>query len=231
MPKLLYLALFHRRLGSSETSTNNNNNNNSKSDSAYASIRLYDIVDVEKVTFFARNTVRESLKFAARTAANRINDNERVSIRYEQDDKTQVPFLIHSFCSSENNICGILITDFEYERRVAFVCIQTAIKKYLEENSLTKIQSLPSTDVKNPICPTLDALFRQYANPKDADLLSKIQVQVNQVHQLADENMKQILKNGETVEQLVAMSDDLDKQSKLFLKQSKKANSCCNKIF
>ena len=75
-------------------------------------------------------------------------------------------------------------------------------------------------------CPLNDYL-KKYQNPVEVDPLMKIQNQLDETKIILHDTMKEILKRGENLEDLVTKSGELTEHSKMFYKTAKKTNSCC----
>ena len=67
-----------------------------------------------------------------------------------------------------------------------------------------------------------------YQDPRKADKLTAIQTQLDDVKDVMQTNIEGLMQRGETLDSLMAKSDDLGIASVQFYKQAKKANSCCN---
>jgi synaptobrevin family protein YKT6 len=127
------------------------------------------------------------------------------------------------YIQPNSNVGITVVTDNSYDNRVAFVLIQKVLSKF--ESAKINYKSIFTDQSSN--YDWLDKLLRAYSNPKDADLLLKIQSQVDVVKKELESSLQQILKNGETLDTLLDKSEDLDQHSKKFLKNAKKVNSCC----
>jgi synaptobrevin family protein YKT6 len=67
----------------------------------------------------------------------------------------------------------------------------------------------------------------KWQNPAEADNLTKIQKELDATQQIMQKTIGSVLERGQKIEDLVAKSDGLSAQSKLFYTQAKKQNSCC----
>jgi synaptobrevin family protein YKT6 len=64
-------------------------------------------------------------------------------------------------------------------------------------------------------------------NPKEADALTKLQLDLDETKIILHQTIESVLQRGETLDSLVAKSEDLGLQSKTFYKTAKKTNACC----
>ncbi len=209
--RLFYIAIFYRRpdAGAEEEKK------------AGTSIRLAQVTNFSGFSFFVRSTAGDAIRFAARTVVNRIPSGHRHSV---SSGDPKAPFVVHSYVRPDGVACAI-VTDEHYDKRVAFVLISKQLTKFDKENNPSNYQNLLKDLDAQPEFMKND--LQNYRDPKSADLLTKIHSQVQDVKGVVQQSINQVLANGETIDGLVDKSDDLDKQSKQFLKQSKKANSCC----
>ena len=131
------------------------------------------------------------------------------------------------FCHVEmksNGLGCVAITDREYPARVAATLIRDLTKQFEAENG-RKWQ--PQTkDDSMPFAP-LDKALVEYQDPRKVDKIMRIQQDLEETKDVLHETIDKVLARGEKLDDLVAKSDDLTSQSKLFYKQAKKTNSCC----
>jgi synaptobrevin family protein YKT6 len=59
----------------------------------------------------------------------------------------------------------------------------------------------------------------------------KIQKDLDEIKEIMHKNIDEILKRGETLDQLVEKSEEMSASSVHFYKQSKKVNSCCKWLY
>ena len=112
---------------------------------------------------------------------------------------------------------------FSYPGRVAFDVIDKAMKAFSAKSNDWSSQTADT----NVSVPELTSLLKKYQNPQEVDQLMKIQADVDETKEIMVKNIDKLLDRNEKLEDLVAKSDDLSMQSKTFMKQSKKMNSCC----
>ena len=73
----------------------------------------------------------------------------------------------------------------------------------------------------------LDAYLSKYQNPKEADAMTKIQCDLDETKIVLHNTITALLQRGEKLDDLVAKSEDLSSQSKVFYKTARKTNQCC----
>jgi len=75
--------------------------------------------------------------------------------------------------------------------------------------------------------PKLKEYLTKYQDPQAADSIMKIQKELDETKILMKKTIESVLERGEKIDSLVAKSDGLSSQSKMFYTQAKKQNSCC----
>jgi len=73
----------------------------------------------------------------------------------------------------------------------------------------------------------LDQYLAKFQNPKEADAMTKIQNDLDETKIILHNTITGILQRGEKLDNLVAKSEDLSMQSKVFYKTARKTNQCC----
>lgn len=153
--------------------------------------------------FFQRETIREYCIFGMKTLVERMGDNVKMTMNGEKDFKVAAMFHILQI----NSRFACAITDAEYPPRVGF----SLLGKIIDDSKNTNI----------------DEYLKSYQNPAKADKLTKIQHELDEVKTIMVDNIEQVLQRGEKLDSLVAKSQDLSKNAKIFRRQAKNVNSCC----
>ena len=171
-------------------------------------------------SYFTRPTIAGVIQFAGRTCVQRTRAGCRQSI---QKDEGEVPFAAHVYVRSDG-LAGIVMADKEYPARVAFALITKTLIAY-EERVGAKWKQMDADQQSEPDFLQSDLVL--YQDPRKADKLTAIQSQLDDVKDVMHVNIEQLLQRGETLDSLMDKSNDLGLASVQFLKQAKKANSCC----
>jgi len=182
-------------------------------------IRLANLQDLSFFSYWQRNTISEHFNFTSRTFCQRTNIGLRQTIELKDD----IPFLAHIYVRSDC-LSALVIVDKEYPVRVAFSFLNRVLSdfdnKYNDKWKLVKSDQSDSSSF-------LKELFDLFQNPKDTDKILKIQDTLDDIKIVMHKNIEDILKRGETIDELIKKSEDLSNNSKLILNRSKKLNSCC----
>jgi len=83
-----------------------------------------------------------------------------------------------------------------------------------------------ASDCALPV-PAIQELFVKFQNPAEADKLTKIEKDLEEVKQTVTQSMDDLLKRGESLDQLMEKSKDLSSTSVQFYRTAKKNNQCC----
>lgn len=171
-------------------------------------------MDLSNIGFFQRSTVKEFIVFFSKTIADRISPGQRISVK-EQDN------LIHA-SYRRDGLIGLVICDDEYPSRAAFGIIDEILNKITTDVGLEKITQSDEIEYEE-----LNKLIISYQNPINADKILLVQKELDETKAILNKTIEQVLKRGEKLDDLVAKSDDLEKNSKIFFGKSQKLNSCC----
>lgn len=162
-------------------------------------VLLQSASDLSTFGFFQRSSADDFLKFTSKMVISRMDVATRTSIKEKQ-------YICHAFVRSDNTAV-VVVSDEEYPPRVA----HTITLKILEEFPQCK----------------LEAYLARFQDPKEADSLMKLQAELDETKIILHSTIANLLKRGEKLDDLVAKSEDLSSQSKLFYKTAKKTTRCC----
>lgn len=155
--------------------------------------------DLSTFGFFQRNSADDFLKFTSKMVISRMDIGTRTSIQEKQ-------YICHAFVRTDNTAV-VVVADEDYPQKVA----HTITLKVLEEF---------------PQC-NLDEYLKRFQDPKEADSMMRLQAELDETKIILHSTIANLLKRGEKLDELVAKSEDLSSQSKLFYKTAKKTTRCC----
>eukprot|EP01067_Filipodium_phascolosomae_P005000 Filipodium_phascolosomae@DN299_c0_g1_i1.p1 len=168
---------------------------------------------------FQRGTMKEYIKFHSRLICARTRKGVHQSIAFEQNMGQ-----CHAYVHPDGVACTVL-THPEYPMRVAFGLMAELVRIFLEkidrelwEHSAEDI----SVDFKEG-----DEYLQKYQNPEEADKLTKVQKDLEDVQELVVKSLDEILKRGENLDSLMQKSEDLSGSSYAFYQKAKRNNQCC----
>ena len=172
------------------------------------------------VSIFQRGTLKDFLNFHSRLVIERVEKDTHAQVQLEKG--------ICYAIANEDKIGVTIICDEEYPKRVAidFVLkIHDNFKIFMNQNKLDLNNYDKDTDVKfDYITKEIEA----WQDPSKKDNIMKLQNELNDVADIMKQNINELLNREESLESLMAKSQDLSSASVNFYKQAKKTNSCCN---
>lgn len=144
----------------------------------------------------------------AKTVAERTRAGQRQDVE-EQD------YTFHAYGRSEG-VCGIIISDHEYPALVAHQLLSKVVDEFLTAHPKT---SWGTTDGSVTMVELKDYLTK-YQDPHQADSIMKIQRELDETKIVLHKTIESVLQRGEKIDDLVAKSDGLSNQSKMFYRTS-----------
>jgi len=180
--------------------------------------KLCQAEDLSSFGYFQRSTVREHLVFAARTSSERTEKGSRIKIALKE-----VPFNLHIY-RRVDGLTGVAITDQNYPERVAQTLITKLTSAFEKQHGNNWKKANKDETLQFP---QIDSLLKEYANPNKADKMMAVQQNLDEIKEIMHKNIEDILARGETLDDLLAKSDDIGEVSKMFHSQAKKNNQCC----
>ncbi|WZH41417.1 Synaptobrevin like ykt6 [Fusarium acuminatum] len=157
----------------------------------------------------------EFMTLFAKTVAERTRPGQRQDVE-EQD------YTFHAYGRTEG-VCGIIISDHQYPALVAHQLLSKVVDEFLSKNPRSSWNSGTPTLTM----PELKDYLTKYQDPQQADSILKIQKELDETKIVLHKTIESVLQRGEKIDDLVAKSDGLSAQSKMFYQQAKKQNSCC----
>ncbi|ORY14267.1 Longin-like domain-containing protein [Clohesyomyces aquaticus] len=177
---------------------------------------------LKKANFITVGPYREVLMFNVTTVAQRM-DPEKRDTTFEGD------YAVHSYVRPEG-IIGVVVTDKEYTPLAAHKILGQICDEFLSQypRSSWPTKKVAKKDyTTQPYNRTLEGYLKKYQNPLEADSMAKIQQELDETKIVLHKTIESVLERGEKLDSLIAKSDGLSAQSKMFYTQAKKQNSCC----
>ena len=183
-------------------------------------IILSSAYSVAFVSFYQRGTLKDFLKFHSRLVIERVQKDVHAQVQLEKG-------ICYAF-SGEDKIGVTIICDEEYPKRVAieFVLkIHDNFKLFKTQNNLDLNSIEKDTDVKYDY---IANEIEEWQDPSKKDNIMKLQNELNDMQDIMRQNMNELLKREESLENLMKKSEDLSATSVNYYIQAKKTNRCCN---
>lgn len=128
-------------------------------------------------------------------------------------------YTFHAYGRSEG-VCGIIISDHAYPAMVAHQLLSKVVDEFLSKNPRSAWADIPGAASNNgtpPVpFPELVDYLQKYQDPQQADSIMKIQRELDETKIVLHKTIESVLQRGEKIDDLVAKSDGLSAQSKMF---------------
>ena len=131
-------------------------------------------------------------------------------------------FTVHAYGRPEG-ICGIAISDLEYPENVAHPLLRKVCDEFVTKYPRSSYANITRDSVKdrpNPLpFPELKGYITKYQDPQQADNIMKLQKELDETTTVLHKTIESVLERGQKIDDLVAKSDMLSTQSKMFFTQ------------
>ena len=153
------------------------------------------------VSFYERRTLKDFLNFHSRLVIERIKENTHAEVQLEKG--------ICYAVANDDKIGITMICDEEYPKRVAIQLlfkISDYFKDFLIQNKIELNSIEKDTDVKfNYIANEIEG----WQDPTKSDSIMKLKGELNELHDILRQNLEDLLKRGENLENLMVKSEIL----------------------
>ncbi|KAK2067740.1 hypothetical protein P8C59_001453 [Phyllachora maydis] len=172
--------------------------------------------ELSSYSLFTRSNFGEFMSMFSKTVAERTKPGQRQDV--EENDHT-----FHCYGRSEG-IAIVAITDQAYPTLVIHSLLSKIADEFLSAHPRSSWLTAKPTSLPMP---QLKEYLNKYQDPAQADSIMKIQRELDETKIVLHKTIESVLQRGEKIDDLVAKSDGLSAQSKMFYQQAKKQNSCC----
>jgi len=138
---------------------------------------------------------------------------ERTAPGQRQDVEEQ-SYTFHAYGRSEG-IAGVIISDQEYPALVAHQLLSKIVDEFLSKYPRS---AFAHSNAELPF-PQLKEYIVKYQDPHQADSIMRIQKELDETKIVLHKTIESVLERGEKIDSLVAKSDGLSAQSKMFYTQ------------
>ena len=181
------------------------------------------VYDLSSFGYFKRGTIQDFINMTSRLLVERTQIGQRQSVKEKE-------YICHVFVRNDN-LAAVCFSDEEYPQKV----IHTILTKILEDFTIL-IPSIPPFVARHfwpepkkikDFDGVLENYLKKYQNPSEADVMMKLQAEIDETKIILHRTMEDLLGRGEKLDDLVEKSAYLKDSSKFFYKTAKKTNSCC----
>jgi synaptobrevin family protein YKT6 len=120
-------------------------------------------------------------------------------------------YTFHVYGRTEG-VAGVIISDHDYPALVAHQLLSKVVDEFLSKYPRSTFAN------SNPTLPfpELKDYIVKYQDPQQADSIMKIQKELDETKIVLHKTIESVLQRGEKIDDLVAKSDGLSAQSKMF---------------
>lgn len=178
-------------------------------------VELVADTDLSSFSRFTRNSFLEGLKFTSKAVA----ENTKVGTRDagEAEGKSLVGVYHTSF-----GFCVVMIAELTYHPGTAKAFVGKVADAFKSQFTPTEIR-----EKTPPFEWAQIAALRKEAITAAGSGIAAVQKELDETMVVMHKTIDSVLQRGETLDSLVAKSDELSYMSKGFYKQAKQQNSCC----
>ncbi|KAH6593841.1 hypothetical protein BASA50_007067 [Batrachochytrium salamandrivorans] len=174
--------------------------------------------DLSSFSFYQRGSVKEAINFFVQTIAERTTPGARQTV--QQDNYTG-----HVY-ARQDGLISVIVTDAEYPPRVAFSILARLLDEFGQKFPQSKRTEL-SPEKTSQLYPELRDHLVKAQDPHSADPFMKVQRELDETKIVMHKTLDSLLQRGEKLDDLVARSEQLSDQSRMFYKTAKSTNACC----
>ena len=164
----------------------------------------------------------------SKTAAERTTPGQRQSVQENN-------YTAHCYSRvAPDSLSAVIVTDDEYPVRPAFSLLNKLLDDFTTNVPRERWQSAAAT-ARSASRPKADGIdfpqaaeyLARYQDPRQADAIMRVQQELDETKIVLHKTIEGVLERGEKLDSLVARSENLSAQSKMFYQSTKKQNSCC----
>lgn len=178
---------------------------------------LFSSYELNFLSRFYRGALQDNLQFQSRVIVERAQTGTR----------TLVPVLDVGTCYAlvtARGLAAAVVTAADYPQRTALVLLSEVLAVFERETPSSSWEAV-STDT-SMTCPQVEALFRKFQDPTEADRILKIETELDDVKSVVLTSMDALMQRGETLSSLISKTDDLSATSKRFRRMAEENNTC-----
>lgn len=186
-----------------------------------SSLILCEAQELSSFNFLSRAGAGQFISFSSKTIAERTEMGVRQSIEEKEN-------IVHAY-TNMMGLSGVIVCDKEYPARVAFALITKILDDFLAAIPREDIAKASTSNRERvqTFKTELERYLQRYQDPFQADPIMRVQKELDETKIVLHKSIQSLLERGEKLDDLVAKSDELGSQSKLFFKHAQKTNSGC----
>lgn len=178
-------------------------------------------------TYFYMDTLTEFVTFFSRLLCDRTKQGMRQQV---QGEKGMMGY-VHK---RSDGLCAVLITDSDYPLRVAFDIVRKVLYDFgdflSEQLSTQKTSSLALNrdQCLSAYNSKLKELVNKCQDPTKVDSMLKLKKEIESTKEVLHVALEKLLERGETIDSLVAQTEDLSDSGKEFYRRARQSACPCS---
>jgi len=124
-------------------------------------------------------------------------------------------------------LAAVAVVDEGYPERVAYSLLSKVLVEFECEFDQAWRDVVHDQTLEPPF---MKEALEQYQDPRQVDKLLAIQDNLDEITQVMRQNLDELVARGESLESLMAKSEDLSQWSSELHRKAKKQNACCKAL-
>lgn len=145
------------------------------------------------IGYFQQSTVLQMITASSRVVCQRTAPGTRQTVELDN-----VPYFVHVHVRMDG-LCGTVVADKDYPGRVAFTYLNKQLNDYETSQSSWKHIAIDQSNENQ----SLNNDIIKFQNPNEADKLTKIQSNLDEITQIMHKNIEEVLNRGESLDALM----------------------------
>jgi len=168
-----------------------------------------------------RSQVAEFIRFGSRQVAQHTKPGSVDSI-LPDDEHSAIEYCIHGYCHPKGVLTATMVTAPDYPAKIVYRLLNQLLCQFESKyGGLSGVNA--DTDMEFP---QLRECLQKYQDPANAGTIPQLSNKIEETKDVLYKTIDQVLQRGQSLESLMAKSDDLSSSSMTFYKTSKKTRCC-----
>jgi len=180
-------------------------------------LRVAEVENLSRFSWFTRNAARQAIRFTARTLASSSSIGTRTHLVTEVNDEKFSCFAL----TTVDLMSYVVVAEGNYPSSTAY---QLIWKELLPRFSAASLDHL-KLDCQDQPPAFLKQALTTYQNAKP-DTLELSKQKIEDIKEIMVDNIEKLLARGVKLDELIEKSIDLEAASKVYVRKAKKLNKC-----
>jgi len=177
--------------------------------------------DLGQFGWWYRSQVAEFIQFGSRQVAQHTKPGAVDSI-LPDDEHSAIEYCIHGYCDPKGVLAATMVTAPDYPAKIVYRLLNQLVCQFASKHGgLSGVNA--DTDIEFR---QLRECLQKYQDPTNAGTVPQLSNKIEETKEVLYKTIDQVLQRGQSLESLMAKSDDLSSSSMTFYKTSKKTRCC-----